>query len=367
MEWRFEIMYSFNNVTEIKDFRLAHDVIITNNEINMVTGAPPSFASPDPFTNNVVDRNPPPAFTSHVEDRNPPPVYANADDSSDDSSVDDEPVSHHSYSAYPPVSDPVSTPVATSTKPSKSTNVIPNTPALANPTMTLTANFEGRGYGSSNEINENESNTASNTTSDTRIYNDASSSTPLATPLIQALPILPPKPTHDELVRSNTNTNFNPNPRSVPQVPQRSTQLQVPPPSVPSRSSQSHIPQPVFPERVGQAQRSTSGSGSGSGSPLHSNNPFSTPESVSGPSPPSVPSGPPPLLGVTDPNVSALHDPLPPFPIQNYANLGNIDFNNILGNTRTPIVPGFSRNDFPELIGDNGEMKIDNFNDRTNT
>ncbi|GMF73282.1 unnamed protein product [[Candida] boidinii] len=35
MEWRFEIMYSFNNVTEIKDFRLAHDVIITNNEINM--------------------------------------------------------------------------------------------------------------------------------------------------------------------------------------------------------------------------------------------------------------------------------------------------------------------------------------------
>lgn len=367
MEWRFEIMYSFNNVTEIKDFKLAHDVTITNNEINMVTGAPPPFASPDPFTNNVVDRNPPPAFTSHVEDRNPPPVYATADDSSDDSGGEDEPVSHHSYSAYPPVSAPVNTSVATSTKPSKSTNVPPNTPALANPAMTVTANFEGRGYGSSNEINENASNTASNTTSDTRIYNDASSSTPQAAPPIQAngatWPVLPPKPTQDELVRSNTNTNFNSNPRSVPSAPQRSTQLQAQTPSVPSHSSQSQIQQPVFPERVSQAQRSTSGSGS----PLQSNNPFNTGAGVSMPSaapPPPVPSFPPPLLGVTDPNVSALYDPLPPFPIQNYANLGNIDFNNILGNAKTPIVPGFSRNDFPELIGDNGEMKIENFNNR---
>ncbi|GMF61271.1 unnamed protein product [[Candida] boidinii] len=246
--------------------------------------------------------------------------------------------------------------------------------------MTLTANFEGRGYGSSNEINENSLNTSpntastavSNTTSSTHISNntesravvappstdDASSSTPQATPPIQengaAWPVLPPKPTQDELVRSNTNTNFNSHTRSVPSVTQRSTQLQVKPPSVPSRSSQSQIPQPVFPERVSQAQRSTSGSGS----PLQSNNPFNTGASVS------VSSFPPPLLGVTDPNVSALYDPLPPFPIQNYANLGNIDFNNILGNTRTPIVPGFSRNDFPELIGDNGEMKIENFNDR---
>ncbi|OWB73013.1 hypothetical protein B5S31_g2743 [[Candida] boidinii] len=380
MEWRFEIMYSFNNVTKIKDFRLIHDVVITNNEINIVPGGFHSFA-PIPFTNNVVDRNPPPAFTNQVDDRNPPPIYANADtnfgdgdgdddssDSSNDSSDEDGIASQHSNSAYPPVN------LSTNAGPLP----VPATPTSTDQTtMASTSNFAGQGYGSSREINESTSNSTSNTTSTTHISDISesravpttlsSNSTPTVIPPIpasgNARPALPPKPTQDELVRSNTITNFSSNTRSVPPVPQRTVQPQMQPPTVPQRSTQPLVRLPVIPQRVNQSHESPSGS------PLQSNNPFSSGTSTSmattqPPPPPPVPSGPPPLLGVTDPNVSALYDPLPPFAIQNYLNLGNIDFNNILGSTNTPIVPGFSRNDFPEITGQNGETKIENFNDR---